>query len=454
MLDWFPIYTVPDSAKAIELSRHCAGCSLFHCGLEGGCAAGTNWRLVNELVREGNFPDAYYRLLETHPFPGLMETCNARCQANCSAGHNLPEPVAIQAIEASVSGWAREHSLVKARRIPPSNGKLVTIIGGGIAGLTAAHYLVVRGFAVRVVDRANEWFGLISTAVPVFKQDKTWTQLYAQILREEGVELVSGISAGTGQLPLSEILRSDAVIIATGAHQVNPLEGVPGADLNGVYSAFEFLYAQNREVLSRGAHKNPIHITDANYAVVIGARDTADDIVHTLGRLRPDLQIVQIIRKPKPDMDQPDPLWPLEESPLKKLVEHDDHVSEKLFGTQIARIEGEDFIQRVILEDTTTHKESGVLEGRGLVFYATGFIGPITTGLLSQFVAETQVGLSEQGRVLVDPNGFTGVEKIFAGGDCVIGMSDYVNAMASGRRAARGVLIALQGKSDIYIPWG
>ncbi len=455
--DWNPIVEVPSLERVRELSGDCGQCAYQWCGTSvlsphagtGGCAIGTQWGPIHGLICQGDLRAAYALLRRTQPFGRLMPSCNAECEANCSLRQNHRYPVGIQSVEFGLAEWAWQQGLVKPRRLGPRHGKKVLVVGGGLAGMTAAHELIADGYGVTVVE-ADALFGLVVTAVPDFKHSKAAAADYAAILREEGVDFRVGQRVGTGTFSVDKIFREyDGAVIAIGAHLVSPLRGVSGADASWVISAHEFLAKQNLERRSAGVHRNPHDVQNLDTAIVVGAGWTADDTIRTLQRLRPKLRIVQVIRRPMPDINEPPPLWPVRPVYTRRLLTEHDGLSELHWDSVVAKIEGSVERGRVYLK-TNDGSEGPMFEGRVKVFYALGFDGATRHGLFEQ-LRPFGLQLTEYGTIAVRRFFQTTIESfpVTAGGDCATGMEDYARAIATGREAAFGLAMLLRGETRI-----
>ena len=130
-------------------------------------------------------------------------------------------------------------------------GRRVAVVGSGPAGLAAAQQLTRAGHAVTVYERAEAPGGLLRFGIPEFKMEKRHLDRRLDQMRAEGTEFVCGVNAGV-DVPAAELRASyDAVVLAGGATMPRGLP-VPGADLDGIHQAMEYLPASNRAV-TRGA---------------------------------------------------------------------------------------------------------------------------------------------------------------------------------------------------------
>jgi len=326
-------------------------------------------------------------------------------------------------------------------------GKKVAVAGSGPAGLAAAQQLARAGHEVIVFEREDRIGGLLRYGIPNFKMEKPAIDRRVKQMRGEGVKFEVNANVG-GNIAVADLRKDfDAILIAIGAEQPRDL-AVPGRDLKGIHFAMEFLPQGQPRVRRRHCPR-----PDS------GDRQAGRD--HRWRRYRRRLpghepparaaHVTQFELLPKPPdqraAETPWPMWPMQlrvESSHEEGGMRDWSVStigftgdtqgnvKKLHavrvgpGPKFERIAGTEF----------------ELDA-DLVLLAMGFTGPVRPG----FISELGVALDRRGNVAVDANYQSSVPGVFAAGDARRGQSLVVWAIAEGRKAARGIDVALMGTS-------
>jgi len=204
----------------------------------------------------------------------------------------------IRQIEKQVIETAFEKGWVTCGTPKQRTGKSVAVIGSGPAGLTAAIELNKAGHRVSLYERQADFGGLLRYGIPSFKLEKSVIDRRIQLMREAGIELQTETEIGK-DISMAYLSRQfDAVLVATGTPTPRPLN-IPGADLNGIYYALDFLYGQ---VSAEGRN-----------VLIIGGGDTGSDCVGLSVR-QGAKSILQIEIMPEPPVTRsastPWPLWP------------------------------------------------------------------------------------------------------------------------------------------------
>ena len=388
---------------------------------------------LEELHQANNFPE----------FTGLI--CPAPCQSQCKQAFNA-YPVQVRSVELEIiekgfaEGWVQPE--------PPARktGRKVAIIGSGPAALAAAQQLARSGHDATVFERDEEIGGLLRYGIPQFRLDKKLIDRRVAQLRAEGVNFQTGVTVGhdIGADKLRE--EFDAVLLATGAARPRDLD-VPGRTEDGVHFAMDFLRQQN--LAATGCHEKIdqyINVKDKVVAV-IGGGETGNDCVE-LAVMQGAKQVHQLEILPAPEPDHVRLAAPREHSAngidrrwsvaTKKFAASSGHIT-ALSGVHVQWYESPK--GRLMREkpDTSFHLPVEV------ALLALGFKAEIAPDLAAQ------LGLDTDSDGKISLTGFaTGAEGIFAAGDFAHGASLVVNAISSGRDAAKAINDYLAGKtSDI-----
>jgi glutamate synthase (NADPH) small chain len=428
--------------RMLQASR-CMDCGIPFC--HWGCPVDNLIPEWNDLLYKGEWKDAYARLNSTNNFPEFTgRICPAPCEHACVLNINQ-EPVTIRENEVAIVEKAFAEGYIKPNIPRSRSGKKVAVIGSGPSGMAAADLLNQAGHTVTIFEKDDKPGGLLRYGIPDFKLTKNLIDRRINLMIEEGVHLQTGISIGTDISAKKLTNEYDAVCIAIGARQSRDLQ-IEGRELAGVHHALEFLTLQNR--VNSGA-MNPAEnkiTAEGKKVLVIGGGDTGSDCVGTSIRQRAE-KVTQIEILPKPPVSRSeDNPWPYYGKILKTSTSHEEGC-ERLWCISTIRFTGEnERVKGAEIEDVTWKKENGkyimepvtgsrrIIEA-DLVLLALGFIHPVLDGLL----AELDLELNLRKNIKVDNINRTSHAKIFAAGDSVSGASLVVNAIASGRRAARDI---------------
>lgn len=425
-----------------QQASRCMDCGVPFC--EWSCPLGNKMPDWQDLIYKGKWKEGVDVLHETNNFPEFTgRVCPAPCEKSCVlALHDAP--VTIRENEAAVTEVAFLEGMIIAQPPKTRTGKKVAIIGSGPAGLSAAQQLNRKGHNVTVFEKDNASGGLLRYGIPNFKLNKNVIDRRLKLLEEEGIEFKTNTEIGKDISGKELLLNYDAVCIAIGAgkpRDINPA----GRDLKGIYFAMEFLSQPNHLLMGEPVSEKEIINAKDKHVLVIGGGDTGSDCVGTAVR-QGAAQVTQIEILPKPLVGKnPATPWPYYPSILKTSSSHEEGCLRK-WGLNTKSFEGSDGkVTEVLIEEVEWVKADGrftmVPTGRtesikaDLVFLAMGFVHPVHEGLLSELGVE----YDPRGNVLIDKEGQSSVQKVFAAGDSVIGASLVVRAIALGRKSAENI---------------
>ncbi|MFN4224465.1 MAG: NADPH-dependent glutamate synthase, partial [Fervidobacterium nodosum] len=363
-----------------------------------------------------------------------------QCEGACVLS-KVGKPINIGALERFVADWASENNVqfenteYSKEIIIKNNKKRVAIIGSGPAGLTVASELGKRGYQIDIYEALHEFGGVLVYGIPEFRLPKSIVKKEIFDLEKLGVNFLKNIPVGYA-IPVHEILEDyDAVFVGVGAGTPKFM-GIPGSELNGVYSANEFLTRVN---LMR-AYKFPEYDTPIRVgkkAVVVGGGNTAMDAARSALRLGADVTIVY--RRTEAEM------------PARKAEIH--HAKEEgikilTLATPVKYVGDENgnliAIECVRMElgepDESGRRKPVLINGSNFVIEADTVIEAIGTEankfLLSQF---PDLKTNKYGYIITNEYGQTSIPKVFAGGDIVTGSATVILAMGAGKSAAQGI---------------
>jgi glutamate synthase (NADPH) small chain len=448
--DWREVYTEFGAGRAERQAGRCMDCGIPFC--HNGCPLGNLIPEWNDLVWRQDWAEASRRLHATNNFPEFTgRLCPAPCESACVLGINA-DPVTIKQVEVEIADLAWASGWARPQQPAVLTGRRIAVVGSGPAGLAAAQQLTRAGHAVTVYERAEAPGGLLRFGIPEFKMEKRHLDRRLDQMRAEGTEFVCGVNAGVDVTP--EDLRDafDAVLLAGGATVPRGLP-VPGAGLDGIHQAMEYLPAANRAV-ARGAE--PALTARGRHVVIIGGGDTGADCLGTAHR-QGAASVTQLEIMPRPPdarpAGQPWPTYPM------------------IYRVSSAHEEGGSRVYAVSTREFLGDSDGRVralrlveVEGPGrgfagvpgterelrcdLVLLAMGFTGAERPGLLDGL----GVAADARGNVARDAAFATSVPGVFVAGDMGRGQSLIVWAIAEGRSAAAAVDAYLMGESTLPAP--
>lgn len=284
--DFKEIYEVfePNSAN-VQASR-CSQCGIPYCQIH--CPVNNHIPDWLKLVVEGRMREAYELSSRTNNLPevcGRICPQDRLCEGSCvieQAGHGT---VTIGSIETYITETAFLNGWVKPPKPRVNLDQSVGLIGAGPAGMAASDELRRRGYQVEVYDRYDRVGGLLMYGIPDFKLEKTVVQRRVQLLSEGGVQFHLGFDVGRDNTLEQLRERHDAILICTGVYKPRIIKA-PGAALQGIQQALDYLTASNRKGLGDKVpafESGELNAAEKN-VVVIGGGDTAMDCVRTAVR--------------------------------------------------------------------------------------------------------------------------------------------------------------------------
>jgi glutamate synthase (NADPH) small chain len=424
-----------------EQARRCMQCGVPFC--HRGCPLGNLIPEWNELTYSGRMRDAIERLHLTNNFPEFTGfTCPAPCEPACTLEIN-DDPVMIKHVEVSIIENAFREGWVVPKPPAYRTGQSVAIVGSGPAGLAAAAQLNYAGHRAVVYERDEAVGGLLRFGIPDFKLEKKVIDRRVDILRAEGVEFITGANVGVSVSVKQLLAQHDALVLAVGARLHRELE-VPGAKLEGVHIAMDYLYDRNRAVASGVESKQSRHDPNitarAKNVVVIGGGDTAADCIANAHREEA-RSITQLDRYPAPSGTRPREIvgWP--NAPRREVSSYAlEEGGQRLWEATTLELTGQggkvDGVRIARVPPGKSEAEAGSerLLPADLVLVAIGFTRPERDACLVQAAVQED----ERGNVRADHYA-TSRPRVFACGDARRGASLVVWAINEGRECAAAV---------------
>ena len=456
--------------QQIQAAR-CMECGVPFCQagmmLPGGASGCPLNNLVpewNDLIYNGNWEEAYYRLKKTNNFPEFTSrVCPALCEAACTCGLN-GQSVTTKENENGIIENAYEKGYARAKVPAVRTGKKIAVIGSGPSGLAAADTLNQRGHSVTVYERSDRIGGLLMYGIPNMKLEKWVIDRKVAIMKEEGVEFVTGVNVGEDRKATELLKNYDRIILACGASNPRDIKA-PGREAKGIYFAVDFLKSTTKALLDNGLKDGTYISAKGKKVMVIGGGDTGNDCVGTSIR-HGCTSVVQVEMMPKLPTERaesnPWPQWPRvlktdygQEEAIAKFG-HDPRVYQTTVKEFIADKKGNLTKVKLVKLESKKDEATGrmtMAEVAGseyvvdcdLVLIAAGFLGS-QDYVTKAFKVET----NERSNVKTEAGKYeTNVKNVFTAGDMHRGQSLVVWAIKEGREAAKAVDISLMGYTNI-----
>ena len=444
---------VPKTEKLQEQGGRCMDCGVPFC--HSGCPLGNLIPDFNDAVYKNEWQKALNILHSTNNFPEFTgRLCPAPCEEACVLGIVNP-PVSIELIEKYIVERGFSEGWIKAEPPVQRTGKSVAIVGSGPAGLAAAQQLNRAGHKVTVYERDNKIGGLLRYGIPDFKMEKDVIDRRLAILEAEGIEFVVNTEIGK-DIQASQLEEDfDAVVLCIGATVRRQLP-IPGAELQGVVQAMDFLPHNNKAVDGQHQREEKYLATDKN-VIVIGGGDTGSDCIGTSNRHgAKSVSNFEIMPKPADGRtdENPWPYWPFK---LKTSSSHEEGshrewsiLTKEFIGDENGKLKALKTVE--VQWKKIPGERPQLVEREGsekewpceLALLALGFTGPEKT-------VPEQFGLTydARGNVKGENNYQTVKPNIFTAGDVRRGQSLIVWAISEGREAAHQVDMHLMGYSTL-----
>lgn len=421
---------------AIEEARRCLQCKKPFC--VSNCPVQINIPSFIAAIAQGDFAQGVRVLKQKNLLPSVCgRVCpqEEQCEKDCALVKKRGQ-IAIGRLERFLGDWAAAQSEVSLPELPPPTGKKVAIVGGGPAGLTAAADLVQHGHRVVIFEALHKMGGVLSYGIPEFRLPKQIVDREVDFLRKLGVEMVTDFVIGKTRTIDDLLAEYDAVFVGTGAGLPWFME-MPGNNLNGVYSANEYLTRIN---LMKG-YLYPQTITPIKThkkVAVLGGGNVAMDCARTALRLGAEVTI--LYRRSRSEL--PARLEEVENAEEEGVQFNFLTLPVRAIGDDNFKVTGLECIRMELGEPDASGRRSPVpvlgsefILPFDCVIHAIGnspnpLIPTSTPGLV----------IAKRGNVVIDgETGKTTKERVWAGGDIATGAATVINAMGAGRKAASSI---------------
>lgn len=426
-----------DESMALREASRCLNCKNPRC--VQACPVNISIPEFIHHVAEGDFSGAAGVIARDSSLPAICgRVCpqETQCEGSCILGIKS-EPVSIGQLERFVADWNRAHKKAGAKPVlPKANGYKVAVVGSGPSGLACASDLAKAGYKVTVFEALHKAGGVLQYGIPEFRLPKdAIVEKEIDDVRRMGVEILTDVVVGR-TVTIDSLLESgyDAVFVGSGAG-LPRFMGIPGENLNGVYSANEFLTRNNLMKAFRPDYLTPIKA--GAKAVIVGGGNVAMDAARTALRLGAATTIV----------------YRRTEKELPARAEEVHHAKEEgidfamltnpveILGDENGNVTGIRCIRMELGEPDESGRRSPVpVPGSEFEIPAETVIMALGTSP-NPLIASTTSGLetNRKGCLVTVDDVVTTRPGVFAGGDAVTGAATVILAMGAGRKAAAAI---------------
>ncbi len=425
--------------QALDEATRCLNCKNKPC--MQGCPVMVHIPDFIAEVAKGDFEAAYQIIAATSALPAVCgRVCpqESQCEKYCVRGIK-GEPVGIGRLERFVADWHREHNTAVAEK-PASNGHRVAVVGSGPSGLTCAGDLARKGYDVTVFEALHLAGGVLVYGIPEFRLPKTIVQKEVDGLKELGVTIATDTVIGR-TITVDELMEEqgfEAVFIGSGAG-LPMFMNIPGVNYKGVLSANEFLTRINLMKAYKPDSDTPIQ--HPKKVAVVGGGNVAMDAARCAKRLGAEVYVVyrrgmEELPARKEEVEHAEEegiIFKTLNNPVEILADENDNVN-KIRCIKMELGEPDASGRRRPIEVPGSEFELDV----DCVIMALG-TSP------NPLIKSTTKGLeiNKKGGIVVNEDGLTSREHVYAGGDAVTGAATVILAMGAGKTAAKAIDEAL-----------
>ena len=436
-----------DAAMAQEEANRCLQCKHKPC--VAGCPVNVRIPEFIKAISDTDFDLAYEILKSTNNLPAICgRVCpqETQCEMRCVRAIK-GEPVGIGRLERFAADYAMQKAReegAKKEALPEKNGKRIAVVGSGPAGLTCAADLAKLGYDVTIFEALHTPGGVLVYGIPEFRLPKVLVREEIATVEKLGVKIETNTVVGRS-VSLDELLEEegfDAVFVGSGAGLPN-FQKIPGENLNGVYSANEFLTRINlMKAYTFPVTDTPVKV--GKRVAVIGGGNVAMDAARCAKRLGAETVYIVYRRSEK-------------EMPARLEEVHHAKEEDIVFKvlTNPTRINGDENGNVVSMEcvEMTLGEPDASGRRRPVAKEGSEFTLDVDTVVIAignspnPLIRDTTPGLATQkwgGIIAEEETGATSKPRVYAGGDAVTGAATVILAMGAGKKAATAIHEMLQ----------
>jgi len=429
---------------AIDEALRCLNCKNMPC--VDGCPVKIRIPEFISKIKEGEFEAAYQIISQSSSLPAVCgRVCpqETQCESKCIRGIK-GESVGIGRLERFVADWHNTFSTEDPVR-PEPKGHKVAIVGSGPSGLTCAGDLAKKGYEVTVFEAFHTAGGVLVYGIPEFRLPKSIVAKEVQTLEKLGVKIETNVVIGK-TLTIDELFEMgyEAVFVGSGAGLPNFMN-IPGESLKGVYSANEFLTRSN--LMKAYLENSDTPIMKGGNVAVVGGGNVAMDAARTALRLGADKVYIVYRRS-------------MEELPARREeVEHaeEEGIEFRLLCNPVEILgynnpaDPRDPKNGFVIGMRCVKMELGEPDAKGrrrpVEIPNSEFEIAVDTVIMSigtspnPLIKSTTEGLevNSRGGIIVNEDGLTSRNAVYAGGDAVTGAATVISAMGAGKTAAKAI---------------
>ncbi len=420
---------------AQDEAQRCLNCKNAPC--MSGCPVGVHIPDFIANVKKGDIEGAYRVIKHDNNLPAICgRVCpqENQCEKHCVRKDKLGGSVAIGNLERYVADYAIKNGFDEKPNITKI-GRKVAVVGSGPASLSCAADLARAGVDVTVFEALHEAGGVLVYGIPEFRLPKSLVKEEIDKVRALGVDIETNVVVGKTVFIDELLFEFDAVFIASGAG-VPMLLKVKGENLNGVYSANEYLTRINLMKAYKDGAITPIK--RGKNVVVVGAGNVAMDSARTARRMGANVKLVY--RRGR------------EEMPARK--EEINHAEEEgveflllanpveILGDEKNDVKGVKCVRMQLAEPDVSGRRSPIaIEGSEFVVDCDEVI--VALGTTPNPLIKRSMPLLEttkKGTIVADEDGLTNIPRLYVGGDAMTGAATVILAMGAGKRSAAAIL--------------
>ena len=423
--------------EAVSEAERCLNCKKPMCVTQ--CPVSIQIPAFIAKVKERKFEEAAKIIDKSSSLPAVCgRVCpqEVQCESKCVLGVK-GQAVAIGKLERFVADWSREHNIDLTGEIE-KNGIKVAVIGSGPSGLTCAGDLAKMGYDVTIFEALHEAGGVLVYGIPEFRLPKdTVVKHEIDNLLKLGVKIETNVIVGK-TVEIDELMEREgfkAVFIGSGAG-LPKFMGIPGENLNGVFSANEYLTRNNLMKAFKEDYATPIKT--GNMVAVVGGGNVAMDAARTALRLGAEVHVV----------------YRRSEAELPARAEEVHHAKEEgiifdlltnpveIIGDERGWVKGMKCIKMELGEpDASGRRKPVEVKGSEFIMDIDSVIMSLGTSPNPMIARATDnLQINKRGCLIVEEDtGKTTKDSVYAGGDAVTGAATVILAMGAGKKAAKAI---------------
>ena len=425
--------------QALDEAQRCLNCKNKPCMT--GCPVMVHIPEFIAEVAKGNFEEAYQIISNTSALPAVCgRVCpqENQCEKYCVRGKK-GEPVGIGRLERFVADWHNAHCTAAPEK-PASNGHRVAVVGSGPSGLTCAGDLARKGYEVTVFEALHLAGGVLVYGIPEFRLPKSIVQKEVDGLKALGVTIATDTVVGR-TITVDELMEEqgfEAVFIGSGAG-LPMFMNIPGVNYKGVFSANEFLTRIN--LMKAYLPESDTPIVHPKKVAVVGGGNVAMDAARCAKRLGAEVYVVyrrgmEELPARKEEVEHAEEegiIFKTLNNPVEILADENDNVNK---------------IRCIKMElgepDASGRRRPVEVPGSEFDLDVDCVIMALGTSP-NPLIKSTTKGLeiNKKGGIVVNEDGLTSRENVYAGGDAVTGAATVILAMGAGKTAAKAIDEAL-----------